>query len=103
MISRARLASTTRPCRYDSSAASMPASCSGESVGAYVRRRRLERCYADLVSGRAGSVAEIAVRWGFRSSSHFSRVFRRCYGAAPREVLGAGHLEGSHAQATAAR
>src|SRR5688500_15904716 len=34
MISRARLASTTRPWRYDSSAASMPASSSGESAGA---------------------------------------------------------------------
>src|SRR5439155_24630794 len=34
MIWRARLASTTRPWRYDSSAASMPASSSGVSVGA---------------------------------------------------------------------
>lgn len=34
MISRARLESTTRPCRYDSSAASMPASSSGVNVGA---------------------------------------------------------------------
>jgi AraC-like DNA-binding protein len=75
----------------------------GETVGAYVRRRRLERCYADLLSGRAGSVAEIAVRWGFRSSSHFSRVFRRRYGVAPRDVLGAGLLDSPHPQATAAR
>jgi hypothetical protein len=34
MISRARLESTTRPWRYDSSAASMPASSSGVSAGA---------------------------------------------------------------------
>lgn len=34
MISRARLALTTRPWRYDSSAASMPASSSGERTGA---------------------------------------------------------------------
>jgi hypothetical protein len=34
VISRARSALTTRPCRYDSSAASMPASSSGDSAGA---------------------------------------------------------------------
>src|SRR5207249_2864944 len=34
MIWRARFASTTRPCRYDSSAASMPASSSGDKTGA---------------------------------------------------------------------
>src|SRR3989442_4628570 len=34
MISRARLASMTRPWRYDSSATSMPASSSGDRVGA---------------------------------------------------------------------
>src|SRR5438552_617894 len=34
MISRVRLESTTRPWRYDSSAASMPASSSGVSAGA---------------------------------------------------------------------
>jgi AraC family transcriptional regulator, positive regulator of tynA and feaB len=67
----------------------------GESVGGYVRRRRLERCYADLATAAAGSVGEVAARWGFRSSSHFSRVFRDRYGASPREVLLAGTHEGS--------
>jgi AraC-like DNA-binding protein len=75
----------------------------GESVGGYVRRRRLERCYAELVSATAGSVAETAARWGFQSSSHFSRVFRQRYGVSPREVLRAGTLDGSHGPSTGAR
>lgn len=75
----------------------------GESVGAYVRRRRLERCYSDLVLAGAGSVAEIGVRWGFRDSSHFRRVFRKHYGVSPRDVLGSGRVGGSHARSIAAR
>jgi AraC-like DNA-binding protein len=60
----------------------------GESVGALVRRRRLERCHADLVAPSGDTVSDIAHRWGFRDSSYFSRAFRRYYGVAPREVQG---------------
>jgi AraC family transcriptional regulator, positive regulator of tynA and feaB len=58
----------------------------GESVGALVRRRRLERCYADLATPSDDTVSDIARRWGFRDSSYFSRAFRRHYGIAPREL-----------------
>lgn len=58
----------------------------GESVGALVRRRRLERCHADLLTPSDDTVSDIARRWGFRDSSYFSRAFRRHYGVAPREL-----------------
>ena len=60
----------------------------GESVGALIRRRRLERCHADLLAPGDDTVSEIALRWGFRDSSYFSRAFRRHYGVAPRELKG---------------
>jgi AraC-like DNA-binding protein len=61
----------------------------GESVGALIRRRRLERCYADLLTPSDDTVSDVARRWGFRDSSYFSRAFRRHYGVAPRELKGA--------------
>jgi AraC-like DNA-binding protein len=51
-----------------------------------VRRRRLERCYADLSLATDDTVADISRRWGFRDSSSFSRAFRRQYDVAPREL-----------------
>ena len=56
----------------------------GETVGAFVRARRLARARRDLAAG-AGSIADIAVRWGFSDPSHFARAFRAEYGCAPRD------------------
>jgi AraC-like DNA-binding protein len=58
-----------------------------ETVGAWIRRRRLERCRRDLQNPalRDRSVAAIAARSGFREASHFSRAFRREYGLTPTE------------------
>jgi len=60
----------------------------GESVGHWIRHRRLERCYADLRNPRWGqySIASIAFRWGFVEQAHFSRCFRQQYGVSPRNV-----------------
>jgi AraC-like DNA-binding protein len=51
----------------------------------YVRERRLERCYADLVSPIHAqlSVSEIGYRWGFSDAPHFSRAFRARFGMPP--------------------
>lgn len=58
----------------------------GETLGGYVRRRRLEKAREDL-RGRPGvPVSLVAARWGFRSTAHFSRSFREAYGSTPREV-----------------
>ncbi|MFF4347210.1 helix-turn-helix domain-containing protein [Streptomyces sp. NPDC001530] len=59
----------------------------GTTVSQWVRQRRLEFCRHDLgrSSHRKLTVAAVARRWGFRSASHFSRVFRDAYGMSPRE------------------
>jgi AraC family transcriptional regulator, positive regulator of tynA and feaB len=56
-----------------------------ESVAALVRAERLARCEEDLRRPNGGSVTDIAFRWGFCDAAHFSRVFKREFGA-PSEV-----------------
>ena len=58
----------------------------GASLGDWVRQTRLARCAADLRDGTHAdkSLTEIAFRWGFSDSAHFSRTFRAQYGQSPR-------------------
>ncbi|MDV9192792.1 helix-turn-helix transcriptional regulator [Streptomyces sp. SR27] len=58
-----------------------------ETVGALIRRLRLERSRADLADPLLGhcGIGEIASRWGFRHQADFSRAFRRAYGMAPSD------------------
>ena len=59
----------------------------GLSLGAWVRRARLERCRRDLANPRLADhrVTSIAFKWGFNEASHFSRAFRDEFGLPPRE------------------
>jgi AraC family transcriptional regulator, positive regulator of tynA and feaB len=59
---------------------------SGETIAALIRRTRLARCREDLLDPAAGSVTEIAFRWGFVSGTHFSQLFRHAYGIPPSQV-----------------
>lgn len=58
------------------------------SLGETILARRLARCHEAIADehnvGR--SITEIAFRFGFSSSSHFSRAFRRMFGYAPSEL-----------------
>ena len=56
------------------------------SVAGLVRSERLARCLEDLQRGNGGSVTDIAFRWGFCDAAHFSRVFKRAFGATPSEI-----------------
>jgi len=56
------------------------------SVAGLVRSERLARCLEDLQQPNGGSVTDIAFRWGFCDAAHFSRVFKRAFGATPSEV-----------------
>lgn len=54
----------------------------GETVGAYVRRRRLEQ--ADQALAAAGaSIAQVALKAGFCDQAHFTRAYRRQFGRTP--------------------
>ncbi len=53
----------------------------GETVGGYSRRLRLEA--ADAMMAGSVSIAEIAVATGFYDQAHFARCFRRQYGVSP--------------------
>lgn len=60
----------------------------GQTVAAYVRTRRLERCYLDLTDAAGADlpIAAIGARWGFKDAAHFSRTFKAAYGESPSEV-----------------
>lgn len=58
----------------------------GETVSGWVRRRRLLRCRAELDgAGTEASITEIAYRWGFNDSAHFSRLFKASFGMSPTQ------------------
>lgn len=59
----------------------------GETVGAYILRRRLEECARALsdLGQRSRTVTEIAFLHGFNNASHFGRVFRERYHSTPSE------------------
>lgn len=58
-----------------------------QSVAGWIRRRRLEGCRGDLLNSALDTypVSAVGIRWGFKDSSHFSRVFRNAYGVTPGE------------------
>jgi AraC-like DNA-binding protein len=58
---------------------------SGETVGQFVRRRRLERCHEDLtnVRKRHMTIKEIAFNSGFRSQTHFAETVKSHHGTSP--------------------
>jgi transcriptional regulator GlxA family with amidase domain len=58
----------------------------GETPPALLRRLRLERA-SQLLRARPGSISEVAYTVGFKSPSHFARVFRARYGASPSEHI----------------
>ena len=51
----------------------------------YLLTRRIERATA-LLRDTDMAVTEIALRWGFNDSAHFSRVFKAHFGVSPRTV-----------------
>jgi len=63
----------------------------GITLDRYIWQSRLERCKAELEARHdgpeqaGGTISEIAFRWGFNSTAHFSRVFKSRYGLTPRE------------------
>jgi AraC family transcriptional regulator len=53
----------------------------GSSIMEYVRNRRLVYAASELDSGR--KILNIAIDYGFKTHSGFSKAFRRCFGCPP--------------------
>lgn len=59
----------------------------GESILAYILRRRLDECARQLTNPlwQGHTATKIAFAWGFGSTAHFSRAFKAHFGATPNE------------------
>lgn len=57
----------------------------GESVGAYVQRRRLRRAAHQLAFRPAVTVLDVALANGYEGPEAFARAFKRCVGQTPTE------------------
>lgn len=57
----------------------------GVPLSEYVRRRRLTRAAAEVLSGQ-DSLLDIAVRWGYGSNEAFARAFKAMHGVGPQEA-----------------
>ena len=55
-----------------------------DTVTGVIRRRRIQKARAELIS-TDHSIAAVAARSGYFDSSHFAREFRHHYGTTPRE------------------
>ena len=59
-------------------------------VKRYILSRRLSNAYRDLSEAKPvrGVVGAVALRWGFASKAHFSRVFKEEFDVSPTSVVG---------------
>ncbi|MFD9705024.1 GyrI-like domain-containing protein [Lentzea sp. NPDC059081] len=57
----------------------------GLPLSEYVRRRKLTRAAAEVLSGQ-GSLLDIATKWGYGSNEAFARAFRAVHGVNPQEA-----------------
>jgi len=63
----------------------------GITVSDYIWRARLLNCRQELETLGNKTITDVAFSWGFSSSSHFSRVFRRYFGVVPSSIHKAQH------------
>jgi AraC family transcriptional regulator, positive regulator of tynA and feaB len=67
----------------------------GMTVSDYIWGARLQHCRQELEAHAGKTITDVAFSWGFSSSSHFSRVFRKCFGVMPSSIQ-----KGQHAGAS---
>jgi AraC family transcriptional activator of tynA and feaB len=58
----------------------------GMTVSDYIWGARLQHCRQELETQGGKTITDVAFSWGFSSSSHFSRVFRKYYGVVPSSI-----------------
>ncbi|MCI1034743.1 helix-turn-helix domain-containing protein [Raoultella terrigena] len=54
----------------------------GESIGRYIRDKRLYRAAQDLIYTRE-KIMDISLKYGFKSQQTFNRLFTRTYSVSP--------------------
>ncbi|WP_244455207.1 helix-turn-helix domain-containing protein [Roseibium hamelinense] len=59
----------------------------GVTPSLYLRHWRLTRAREDLRDGRAGSVTETALRWGYSDVGRFANYYRAMFSELPSETL----------------
>src|SRR5882724_8316794 len=64
----------------------------GMTVSDYIWQARLQNCRHELEAQGGKTITDVAFSWGFSSSSHFSRVFRKYFGIVPSSIHKAQHL-----------
>jgi AraC-like DNA-binding protein len=65
------------------------------TVSDYIWGARLQHCRQELETHAGKTITDVAFSWGFSSSSHFSRVFRKCFGVVPSAIHKAQHAVAS--------
>lgn len=63
----------------------------GITVSDYIWQTRLQHCRQELENQGGKTITDVAFSWGFSSSSHFSRVFRKYFGIVPSAIHRAQH------------
>src|SRR6202789_2375704 len=63
----------------------------GTTISDYIRHARLQHCRQELEPHSGKTLTDVAFSWGFSSSSHFSRVFRKYFGVVPSAIHKAPH------------
>ncbi len=63
----------------------------GMTVSDYIWQARLQNCRQELETQAGKTITDVAFSWGFSSSSHFSRVFRKYFGVVPSSIHKAQH------------
>jgi len=58
----------------------------GMTVSDYIWHARLQNCRHELETQAGKTITDVAFSWGFSSSSHFSRVFRKYFGFVPSAI-----------------
>lgn len=57
----------------------------GETLNAYINRRRIEKIASILIHKKEVSITELSLQYGFSSNSSFTRAFKNFYGVSPTE------------------
>ena len=63
----------------------------GMTVSDRIWQARLQHCRHELETQAGKTITDVAFSWGFSSSSHFSRVFRKYFGFVPSSIHRAQH------------